>query len=193
MSTQAGWAAFGVIAVTGLVIAGCAIASSSESPREFIGKKYDCDFDPTSNDRASCEATGSPDSVSDEISADTYPVDSETASGNVSSYECDDDGLYDTETDDPFADETTEDTYGGSSSDLCDESDLGYDEQTVYMQYEDDIVVVTKSDSGSTVDVYDYEDGYRSHSSHFAVFGWSSTGGGSSRGGGYGGGFGGGK
>lgn len=202
MSKQAGWAAFGVIAVTGLVIASCAIASSADSPREFIGKKYDCDADPTSNDRATCEASGSPDSVSDAISADTYPVDSETASGNVSSYECDDDYGYGSDTDDPFADESddpladeTTDSYTdsySSNSELCSEADLPYDEQTVYMQYEDDIVVVSKSNTGSTVDVYDYDDGYRSHSSHFAVFGWSSSGGGRS-GGGWGGGFGGGK
>lgn len=190
MSKQAGWAAFGVIAVTGLLIASCAIASSSESPREFIGKKYDCDSDPTEQDRATCAATGTPDSVSDAISADTYPVDSKTAGDNVSSYECDDTGSYGDDTSDPFAEESTDDSYTGSNSDLCAEADLSYDEQTVYMQYEDDIVVVAKSDSGSTVDVYDYDDGYRSHSSYFAVFGWSSTSPSSSRGGG---GFGGGK
>lgn len=195
MSKQAGWAAFGVIAVTGLLIASCAIAASADSPRKYIGKSYDCDNDPTDNDRATCSATGSPRDVSREISRDTYPVDTESASSNVSSYECDDgvgaDDPFGDSSDDPFGDDSGSGSRYGGSSELCDEADLDYDQQTVYMQYEDDLVVVSQSaDGGATVDVYDYESGYRSHSSFFAVFGWSSTSPSSSRGG-FGGGFGG--
>lgn len=171
MSSKAsGWAVFGVIAVTGVVIASCAIASSSASPRKFIGKNYSCDVDPTEHDTASCDDSDSPANVATAIAADTQPVDTQRPADNVSSVQCDD--------------TTTADSEYGPDADLCADADLPRDDQTVYMQYEDDLVVVSKADTGCTVDVYDYDEGYRRHGAFFAVVGWTSTRP-SSRGGGF--------
>ena len=164
MSKPSGWLAFGIIAVVGVVVASCAISSTSASPREYIGKSYDCDADPTEVDRATCGASGSPSSVASDISADTSPVDQGRAADDVSTYDCDNE-------------------YSTTDDELCNEADKPYEDQTVYMQYEDDIVVVSDDGSGCTVDVYDYDEGYRSHGAFFAAFGWSSSRPSSSRGG----------
>ncbi|HIV58859.1 MAG TPA: DUF4247 domain-containing protein [Candidatus Stackebrandtia faecavium] len=72
--------------------------------------------------------------------------------------------------------------------------DRGEHDGMRFLQYDKEIVAISDRGGKTEVEIDDYDDAYRRHSSHIAFFGWSSTGPRSSHGGGYGGGgFGGGK
>lgn len=74
------WIVVAVIAAIALLIAIIAIASTSPSPRPFIGANYQCNFDPTRVDSVECDSSDSPRVVAAAIARNVSPIDQRTGS-----------------------------------------------------------------------------------------------------------------